>query len=50
MLLIGERTQHRHRVPFNEMTSVSGHAISVSQVEKGCCMFFAQLRAQVREC
>ncbi|MOA21730.1 hypothetical protein D3C78_1422370 [compost metagenome] len=50
MLLIGERIQHRDRVSFNEMTSVSGHAMSVGEVEKGCCMFFAQLRAQVREC
>ncbi len=49
MLLIGERAQHRDRVPFNEVTSLSGHAMSVSQVEKGLFMFFAQLLAKIRE-
>ena len=34
MLLIGERIEHRDRLPFDEMPPVGRHAITVGQFEE----------------
>ncbi|MNE86481.1 hypothetical protein D3C80_1835870 [compost metagenome] len=41
--------QHGHRMPLDEMSPVSRHAISASQVEEGFFVALAQLTVEVRE-